>query len=154
MYKLKGVKVMLAETPSLYTTERCNTPERAVEVLKEAYMLLDREQVCVVNLTAKNAPINYNVVSVGDLDASIVSIPNVFKSAILSNAKSILMMHNHPSGDPTPSGRDNQVIRRLIEAGSLLGIPLLDHVIVAGSAYYSFMESDPELFSGGGDQHG
>ncbi len=152
-YELKGVKVILAEAGSLYTPERCNTPEAAVELLKNAYMFLDREQVCVVNLTAQNAPINYNVVSVGDLDASIVSIPNVFKSAILSNAKSILMMHNHPSGDPTPSRKDYQVTRRVAKAGNLLGIPLMDHVIVAGSSYYSFLEHAPELFAEGGGQN-
>jgi len=80
-------------------------------------------------------------VSIGSLDASIVHPREVYKVAILANSSSIIVCHNHPSGDPTPSREDINVTKMLKEAGELLGIPVLDHIIVGSEgAYYSLKE--------------
>ena len=94
-YELKQVKVrlMLAEAEPLYSTERLTTPDRAVEVMSDALAQMDREYCCVVNLDAANRPINFNVVSIGDVSRTQIPVQNVFKSAILSNAAGILIFH-------------------------------------------------------------
>jgi DNA repair protein RadC len=78
-------------------------------------------------------------VSVGSLNQSIVHPRELFKTALLSSAAAIILVHNHPSGDPTPSREDIEITRRLKEAGEILGVKLLDHIIV-GSSYLSFTE--------------
>ena len=90
----------------------------------------DREVLCVVNLNTRKQPINFHVVSVGELNQSIASIPNILKSGILSNAGSFLLLHNHPSGDPEPSKEDIEITERLIETGKLLGIRVIDHLVL------------------------
>ena len=93
----------------------------------------------------KHTLIGIHVVSVGTLDASLVHPREVFKAAYLSNASALILAHNHPSGDPTPSGEDRALSDRLRQAGELLGITLLDFVIVTdpaeGFRYHSFKES-------------
>ncbi len=85
-----------------------------------------------------------NIVSQGTLNSTVVSPREVFKSSILSNAAGIIALHNHPSGNPTPSREDYETTKRLKECGDLLDIPLIDHVIVAagGDKSYSFRELD------------
>ena len=104
---------------------------------------LDREVVCVVNMQADLRPINMNIVSMGVLDQSMVHPREIFKSAILSNAHSMLMMHNHPSGSLEPSVEDIRITDRMEQVGMILGIPLADHLIVGrGMEYYSFREKE------------
>jgi len=152
MYELKevDVRLVLREGTSLYSTERLSDPKKVVQVMREAMKDFDREMVCVVNLDAKMRPINYHVVSIGDINASVVPVRNVFKTAILSNAVGIMLLHNHPSGDISPSREDRDVTRRVIKAGKLMDIPLIDHVIIGAinGKIYSFEEEDPELFEG------
>ena len=109
---------------------------------------MDREYVCVVNLDTKNRPINFNIVSIGDINTAIVPIQNIFKSTILSNSARIMLMHNHPSGDLTPSMQDMNLTKRVYQIGNLMNLPLVDHVIVAGGSgqTYSLLENYPELF--------
>lgn len=102
----------------------------AAAVLRPCFSGLDREQFLVCCLDAKNVSIGVNIVSIGSLTLSIVHPREVFKSAILLNACAILAVHNHPSGDPTPSPEDRTLTTRLREAGDLLGIRLLDHLIL------------------------
>ena len=83
-----------------------------------------------MHLNARNVPIAVEVVSVGSLNASLVHPREVFKAAILNNAAGLILGHNHPSGDPTPSGEDQALTRRMMAAGDLLGIEILDSVIV------------------------
>ncbi len=111
---------------------------------------MDREYCCVVNLDGANHPINFNVVSIGDVNQAHVPIQNVFKSAILSNASSIMMFHNHPSGSVQASREDIDVTKRLIEAGRIMNIPVLDHIIVGGGTAerFSFKEANPKDFRG------
>lgn len=101
----------------------------------------DREQFFLICLNVKNEPTAIHTVSIGSLDSSIVHPRETFKAAVLANASSIIVAHNHPSGDPTPSQPDLEVTKRLQEAGELLGIPVLDHIIVGTEgAYVSLKE--------------
>lgn len=115
----------------------------AADVSREFRALanLDREAFVVLHFDQKNRTTGLHVVSIGSLSASLVHPREVFKAAILSNAACILVMHNHPSGDPTPSREDREITTRLKSAGETLGIPLLDHVVIASDGYRSFSES-------------
>jgi len=103
---------------------------------------VDREHFGVLLLSQKNNVIGVNTVSVGSLTASVVHPREVFKPAILSNAAAIILAHNHPSGQPQPSQEDRVLTVRLVAAGKLLGISVLDHVIIGDgtSAYFSFAD--------------
>ncbi|MBA9029404.1 JAB domain-containing protein [Peribacillus huizhouensis] len=90
----------------------------------------DREVFLVMMLNTKNQVIGLHRASIGSLNASIVHPRDVLKSAVLNNAASIIVAHQHPSGDPTPSREDIEVTKRLAEAGKIIGIEVLDHVIV------------------------
>ena len=106
---------------------------------------LDREQFAILHLDTKNNITKYDVVSVGILNASIIHPREIFKPAIKESSNSIILLHNHPSGDPTPSTEDEDVTKCLQKAGELLNIPVLDHVIVGAGMYYSFKE-EGDLF--------
>jgi len=103
------------------------------------------EKVIALHLTAKHTLIGVHVVSVGTLTAALVHPRDVFKAAFLANAAGLILCHNHPSGDPTPSLDDQAVVSRLFQAGELLGVELLDAVIVIdpceGGSYYSFKDA-------------
>lgn len=90
----------------------------------------DREVFCAILVDVKNVAIGVHEVSVGTLDATIVQPREVFKAAILASAASVILAHNHPSGDPEPSPEDMKITRQMVDAGEVLGIPVLDHVIV------------------------
>jgi len=114
----------------------------AAALLRQFLGAVDREHFVVIMMDRKNRVIGLNTVSIGSLTASLVHPREVMKPAILSNAAAFICGHNHPSGDPQPSLEDRAITERLVEAGNLLGIELLDHVIVGdGSAdYYSFAD--------------
>jgi DNA repair protein RadC len=103
---------------------------------------VDREHFMVILLDRKNAPIGINTVSIGSLTASVVHMREVFKPAILANAAAILCGHNHPSGDPAPSHEDRALTQRLVDAGKLLGIAVLDHIVLGDgtTAFFSFAD--------------
>ena len=149
-YELKQVQVRLrlSEAGSLYSSKEITNDVRAAEVMSDVLAQMDREYICVVNLDTKNRPINYNIVSIGDINTAIVPIQNIFKSTILSNSARIMLMHNHPSGDLTPSMQDMNLTKRVYQIGNLMNLPLVDHVIVAGGSgqTYSLLENYPELF--------
>lgn len=98
-----------------------------------------KEHFLCLHLDGKNRIVCLDRVSVGSLNQSIVHPREVFKAAILSSAAAIILIHNHPTGDTTPSAEDREVTRRLAEVGQLVGIKMLDHVIV-GEGYFSFTE--------------
>ena len=98
-----------------------------------------KEYFIALHLDGKNRILAVDICSIGSLNQSIVHPREVFKVALLSSAAAIILMHNHPSGDPTPSSEDLEVTRRLREAGDLLGIKILDHLVI-GTTYYSFVE--------------
>ncbi len=97
-----------------------------------------REHFLVLLLNARHEVIGRETVSVGSLNASIVHPREVFKPAILASAASVVLVHNHPSGDPEPSEEDLAITKRLVEAGELLGIGVLDHVLIASRGVVSF----------------
>jgi len=96
-----------------------------------------KEYFFTLHLDGKNRIVAVEVVSIGSLNQSIVHPREVFKTALLSSAAALILIHNHPTGDPTPSGEDRQITKRLREAGELLGVRVLDHIIV-GDSYLSF----------------
>jgi DNA repair protein RadC len=98
------------------------------------------EVFAILCLMTKHRVIAYHEVSRGTLDSTLVHPREVFKAALLANAAAIIVAHNHPSGDPTPTADDIQVTRRLLATGEVLGIDVLDHVIVGEGRYYSFKE--------------
>ena len=91
-------------------------------------------------MNTKNQVLAIKTVSVGDLSSSIVHPREVFKDAVLASAASLIIAHNHPSGDPTPSAEDIAVTRRLMDAGEILGIELLDHIIIGDGVFVSLKE--------------
>ncbi len=131
---------MVKESNFLYQTRQILSPSDAYEMIKEQLEGLDREQFIIACLNTKNEPTNITVVSVGSLNKAIVHPREVFKTAILSNAASVMAFHNHPSGDATPSDQDIQLTQRLVEAGDLLGIKLLDHLIIGDGSFISLKE--------------
>ncbi|MCR5777646.1 MAG: DUF5688 family protein [Lachnospiraceae bacterium] len=149
-YKLDKVEVRLRlkKSGGLYSTEPMNSPSAAVRVMADAMAQLDREYVCVVNLNNQAQPINYNVVSIGTLNQASASKANIFKSAILSNAHAIILLHCHPSGGVKPSKEDTDLTISLIQAGKLMDIAVLDHIIVGCGTgeTFSFREKT-EIFS-------
>ena len=150
-YELKQVQVRLRlhEVEPLYSTEPITDSDKAVEIMAKALSEMDREYVCVVNLDTKRHPINFNIVSIGDIDQAQIPIQNIFKSALLSNARLTLALHCHPSGSLEPSHADLDVTKRMVEAGRIIGIPVTDHIIVAGGTglHTSIRSTNPELFS-------
>lgn len=110
-------------------------------LLRPLFAGLDREQFAVVLLDAKHRPIGMNVVSVGSLTASIVHPREVFRPAVALPAAAVILAHNHPSGDPAPSPEDIEITRRLRQAGEILGISVLDHVILGDEGHFSFRDS-------------
>ena len=101
----------------------------------------EREEFLALPLDSKNQPLGFYVVSVGSLGASLVHPRETFKIAIIANAASLIVLHNHPSGDPTPSLEDVRITDRLKAAGELLGVPLLDHIIIGEDDFYSFADA-------------
>ncbi|HGE5778985.1 TPA: RadC family protein [Bacillus pseudomycoides] len=134
--KLKMVK----ESSLLYKERRVKSPEDASLLFKRFLNGADREYFIVLCLDIKNQPTAINVCHIGSLNSSIVHPREVLKPAIISNAASIIVAHNHPSNDPTPSSEDLEVTKRLIEAGKVVGIGVLDHLIVCEESFISLKE--------------
>jgi DNA repair protein RadC len=107
-----------------------NDPATAANLVREVMRDLDREEFRVVLLNTKNALIRVADVSRGSLNASIVEPREVFKDAIAASAAGMILVHNHPSGDPTPSSEDIAITKRLVKAGELLNISVHDHIVI------------------------
>lgn len=134
---------MVRERKLAYNGTRLTTPQQAAQAFNELLGNPDREYFVAMMLDGKNRITTIHVVSEGSLNQSIVHPRETFKSAILANAAAVILAHNHPSGDTTPSREDREITRRLREAGEILGIKVLDHVIVdtdSGNSF-SFVES-------------
>ena len=118
-----------------------SNPECVYEYLRGGLEEKDRELFVVIPLNTKNVPLGVNLVAVGSVDSATVHPREVFKPAILASATSIILAHNHPSGDPQPSRQDKTLTHKLVEAGELLGIEVLDHIIVGRGRYYSLRDA-------------
>lgn len=108
--------------------------------LKPKILNLDREYFFVIHLNTKGKIMYVEIVSIGTLNSTIVHPREIFKTAILNSSHAIILAHNHPSGDPSPSEEDLEITERLVSSGKLLGIEVLDHVIVGGDFWYSEKE--------------
>ena len=106
-----------------------------------------REHFFAIYLDARLAPIAWQTISIGTANQSLVHPREVFQAAVLAGACSLIVAHNHPSGNSQPSAGDRDVTRRLARAGEILGIKVHDHVIITATSYYSFAESNPSALS-------
>lgn len=140
-YSFPRYRVMLVKEAEAHAGDvRISDSRTAYRFLAPLFDGLDREHFLVVGLDAKHAVIGINTVSIGSVTLSIVHPREVFKPVILMNASTVLLAHNHPSGDPTPSQEDRALTRRLKDAGELLGITVLDHIVLGDGRYYSFAD--------------
>lgn len=130
IFEVVSIKQEIRETKEGYDNFIVRSPQDAQELAADFIANEDREIFLVMMLNTKNQVIGLHKAHVGSLNASIVHPRDVYKSAVLNNAASIIVSHQHPSGVPTASLEDIQVTKRLAEAGKILGIELLDHVIV------------------------
>lgn len=140
-YRIPVVTCSLVRDRTLTREVRTITGSGDVyRIVREELETLDREVFAVLLLDAKHKVNGFHVVSMGTLNATLTSPREVFKAAILASAVAIVAVHNHPSGDPTPSSDDVAITARLKTAGETLGIKLLDHVIVGDGRHYSFVD--------------
>lgn len=121
---------------------RVNSPRVLVNLLMDDMRYLNKEHFNIAILDTKNQILAIENISIGTLNASIVHPRDVFSIAIKRNANSIILIHNHPSGDPEPSREDVNITHRLIEVGNLVGIKVLDHIIIGDNRYISFKEKN------------
>lgn len=122
-------------------SEIINSPAKARDLFKKFIGEADREYLVGMYLDTKNQITALHIISIGSLNSSIIHPREVFKVGILSNSASVILSHNHPSTVCNPSKEDLQVSKRIKEAGEILGIELLDHIIVGGDNYYSLKEN-------------
>ena len=138
-----GRRIALADRP-FESVEGITSTDRAIEFCRHAFRRLAwdgvQEEFHLVTLDTKHKPIGTHQVTVGTLDAALVHPREVFRPAIRHAAAAVLLVHNHPSGDPNPSREDQLVTEQLTEAGKLLGIQVLDHIVVARSGCVSVRE--------------
>lgn len=134
------VSVKLVKESSLfYAKRRISSPDDALTLLREFMEDADREQFLIMCLNTKNEPTAIHTVSIGTLNSSYAHSREVFKAAILANSACIILAHNHPSGDPTPSRYDMELTGRLKDAGKIIGIEVLDHMVIGeNGSFVSF----------------
>lgn len=152
MQKIKGIGAAKAHTlkACLEIGKRLNkpavelpvikSPEDVFNLLAHEMRFLDREQFRAIHLNTKNRVLHVEIVSIGTLNSSVVHPRELFKNAIRRSAASIILVHNHPSGDPTPSLEDKEITDRVAQAGCILGISVLDHVVIGDGVFISFKE--------------
>jgi DNA repair protein RadC len=131
-------KQVVREDAPAWVSKRFTSAKQVFEMFYDL-RLETKEHFIALHLDGKNRIACLDRISVGSLNQSIVHPREVFKTACLSSAAAILLLHNHPTGDPTPSREDMEITRRLKEAGDLLGIKVLDHIII-GDSYVSFAD--------------
>lgn len=119
---------------------KITSPDDAANLVMSEMALLEQEHLRVVILDTRNRVISTPTIYIGSLNTSVVRIGEIFKRAIKENAAAIIVVHNHPSGDPSPSPEDIRVTRQIVEAGRLLNIDLLDHLIIGHYQFVSMKE--------------
>jgi DNA repair protein RadC len=151
--QLKGIKeakaaqiMALAEISKRFKsykaedTYKISSPKDAAQLVMESMRYLNQEVLKVILLNTKNVVIGIKDVSMGSINSSIVHPREVFCEAVKRSCASIIVCHNHPSGDPTPSSEDINVTHRLKECGNLLGIELIDHLVIGNGIFISLKE--------------
>ncbi|WP_153726518.1 RadC family protein [Heliorestis convoluta] len=127
-----------ASTPETKTIIR--SPEDVSRLVMEEMRFLDKEVFRALALNTKNHVLSIEDISVGSLSSAIVHPRELFKALIRKSAAAVVLLHNHPSGDPTPSREDREITRRIVEGGRILGIEVLDHIIIGDNRYASLKE--------------
>ena len=117
-----------------------NCPQDVHNLLGQEMSVLAQEQLRVLLLDTRNHVLGQRIVYQGNVNSSVVRPAEVFRPAVIESAPSIIISHNHPSGDPTPSPEDVNITRELVQAGKLLGIDLMDHVVIGGNRFVSLRE--------------
>ncbi|HLL45493.1 MAG TPA: JAB domain-containing protein [Longimicrobiaceae bacterium] len=141
VYRVPAYKLQLVRERTVpIHTRICTSPREAADLFRAYIGDSDREHVVAIFLDSQNRFIGLPTISVGTIEYCIVNPREVFKAALLCNATSLVLAHNHPSGDPAPSEDDIGLTRQLQEAAELLDIPMMDHIIIGESSYSSFYE--------------
>lgn len=141
-YCVQQIKLVVVREEQAAEDFDINSPAMVYELpfLREELISTDREKFICLHLNAKNRVTSWELVSIGTLNSSLVHPREVFKGAILANAASIILCHNHPSGDAEPSEDDIVLTKRLAKVGELLGISVLDHLVFTDTNYLSLKE--------------
>ncbi|WP_306068400.1 RadC family protein [Paenibacillus odorifer] len=134
---LQLARALNATTQQVYTI---GSPKDAADLMMPELAYLQREHFVLLFLNTKNRVIGKEVIAIGSLDSAIVHPREVYKAAVKRSSAAIIAVHNHPSGDPTPSREDIALTERLVNAGEIMGVQLLDHLIIANENYCSMKE--------------
>ncbi|MBP2024743.1 RadC family protein [Peptoniphilus stercorisuis] len=127
---------------SIYKKKRIRTPSDMADFVLSDMRFLERENFNIAILNTKKEVESIRHISTGTLNATIVHPRDVFQIAIRENAHTIILIHNHPTGDPTPSIEDINITNRLVEVGNIVKIDVIDHIIIGDNTYYSFLENN------------
>lgn len=147
MEELKTVSIRLVEDRPLLSNSPIRTSEDIALLVRDMLKGYDREAAVAINLDVNMRPINLSIISIGALDYAVVEPREFFKAAILSNARQVVLVHNHPSGSVEPSAPDIDISDRLVKCGQLLGIPVVDSIIVgSGYRYHSMLRESTLSF--------
>lgn len=142
--KLYNYKIIREKSETYYDGRKSlNNPDDAAKLFKEYYeenFDMDKEHLSIIMVDTRNKMIGISLVSMGTINQAITHPREVFRPAVMTSANSIFLCHNHPSGDPTPSKEDINSTKRLKEAGKILGIKLLDHIILGDNRHESLLE--------------
>ena len=138
--QLEMASIRLVKDAPIMSENEIHNPGDAVKLLGEYLCEMDREVLCIINVKTNGIPINCSICSIGVIDQTIAQPRELLKTAILSNAAGMIIMHNHPSGTLNPSKHDTMFTDQISKVCQMVGIPLLDHIIVGGdnSEYFSF----------------
>lgn len=140
-YPALRLRTQLMREPSgTYQEVRLSRPADVFQYLRRELEYADQEHFLSIPVNTKNAVIGVHTVNIGTINQTVVTPRDIFKTAILSGATGIILAHNHPSGDPKPSPDDKNTTRLMADAGKILGINVIDHIIVGRDRYFSFKE--------------
>jgi len=123
-----------------FSNRKITSPQDIAEIFIPILRDDIKEKFIVVCLNSANKVIKYETISIGNLNSSVVHPREVFKVAIDNSSASIILIHNHPSGNPEPSNEDIRITKKIVDSGKILDIPVFDHLIIAGETYTSFVE--------------
>ena len=141
-FSVRGIKKRRIGVP-----EQLDFPEKVVDFFRQYYCLdkMPEEYMYMICFNSASVPVSVFEISHGGIDYTVAPVREIYLKALLSDANNFILIHNHPSGICTPSSEDDSLTKRLVEAGGLLGIPVVDHVIIGKDSYYSYAEQNEEL---------
>ena len=127
-----------------------HNPQDVYEIMADKISNLNVEQFEIISLSTKNQVLDIATISLGTINSSLAQPREIFQKALKNNAAALILVHNHPSGDTSPSKQDIAVTKRIINAGEIMGINVLDHIIVGRNGFFSIKESNSSLFENKG----